>query len=96
MTVQDEMKVYDKICKYMKSHCYLMTIMKRSPLESVVNVNSIVKVNHTLKCEITLLLNDKQDEVPSQICRECQFYSQSENANAKYMTKQDRVRKYMI
>ena len=22
MTVQDEMKVYDKICKYMKSHCY--------------------------------------------------------------------------
>ena len=22
MTIQDEMKVYDKICKYMKSHCY--------------------------------------------------------------------------
>ena len=73
-----------------------MTNMTRSPLESVVNVNSIVKVNHTVKCEITLLLNDKQDEVPSQICRECQFYSQSENANAKYMTIQDRVRKYML
>ena len=70
--------------------------MTRFPLESVVNVNSIVKVNHTVKCEITLLLNDKQDEVPSQIYRECQFYSQSENANAKYMTIQDRIRKYMI
>ena len=34
----------------------------RFPLESVVNVNSIVKVNHTIKCEITLLMNDKQDE----------------------------------
>ena len=65
----------------------------RFPLESVMNVNSIVKVNHTIKCEITLLLNDKQDEVPSQICRECQFYSQSENTNAKYMTIQDCIRK---
>ena len=73
-----------------------MTNMMRFPLESVVNVNSIVKVNHIVKCEITLLLNDKQDEVPSQICRECQFYSQSENANAKYMIIQDRIRKYMI
>ena len=73
-----------------------MTNMARFPLESVMNVNSIVKVNHTVKCEITLLLNDKQDEVPSQICRECQFYSQSENVNAKYMTIQDRIRKYMI
>ena len=73
-----------------------MTNMTRFPLESVVNVNSIVKVNHTVKCEITLLLNDKQDDVPSQICRECQFYSQSENANAKYMTIQDRIRKYII
>ena len=73
-----------------------MTNMTRFPLESVVNVNSIVKVNHIIKCEITLLLNDKQDEVPSRICRECQFYSQSENENAKYMTIQDRVRKYMI
>ena len=62
-----------------------MINMTRFPLESVVNVNSIVKVNHTVKCEIILLLNDKQDEVPSRICRECQFYSQSENANAKYM-----------
>ena len=70
-----------------------MTNMTRFPLESVVNVNSM---NHTVKCEITLLLNDKQDEVPSRICRECQFYSQSENANAKYMTIQDRIRKYMI
>ena len=60
------------------------------------NVNSIVKVNHTVKCEITLLLNEKQDEVPSRIYRECQFYIQSENANAKYMTIQDRIRKYMI
>ena len=34
------------------------------PLESVVNVNSIVKVTHTIKCESTLLLNDKQDEIP--------------------------------
>ena len=73
-----------------------MTNMTRFPLESVVNVNSIVKVNHTVKCEITLLLNDKQDEVPSRIYRACQFYSQSENANAKYMTIQDRIRKYMI
>ena len=63
-----------------------MTNMTRFPLESVMNGNSIVKVNHTVKCEITLQLNDKQDEVPSRICRECQFYSQSENANAKYMT----------
>ena len=65
----------------------------RFPLESVMNVNSIVKVNHNIKCEITLLLSDKQDEVPSRICRECQFYSQSENTNAKYMTIQDRIRK---
>ena len=62
-----------------------MTNMTRFPLESVVNANSIVKVNHTVKCEITLLLNDKQDEVPSRICREYQFYSQSENTNVKYM-----------
>ena len=73
-----------------------MTNMTRFPLESIMNVNSIVKVNHTVKCEITLLLNDKQDEVASRICRECQFYSKSENANAKYMTIQDRIRKYMI
>ena len=73
-----------------------MTNMTRFPLESVMNVNSIVKVNHTVKCEITLLLNDKQGEVPSRIYRECQFYSQSENVNAKYMTIQDRIRKYMI
>ena len=73
-----------------------MTNMTRFPLESVMNVNSIVKVNHTIKCEITFLLNDKHDEVPSRICRECQFYSQSENANAKYMTIQDHIRKYMI
>ena len=46
--------------------------MTRFPLEFVVNVNSIVKVNHTVKCEITLLLNDKQDEVPSRICHENQ------------------------
>ena len=72
-----------------------MTNMTRFPLESVVNVNSIVKVNHTIKCEITLLLNDKQDEILSRICRECQFYSQSENTNAKYMTIQDRIRKVL-
>ena len=70
-----------------------MKNMMRFPLESVMNVNSIVKVNHTIKCEVTLLLNDKQDEVPSRICRECQFYSQSENTNEKYMTIQDRIRK---
>ena len=70
-----------------------MTNRMRFPLEFVMNVNSIVIVNHTIKCEITLLLNDKQDEVPSRICRECQFYSQSENTNAKYMTIQDRIRK---
>ena len=46
-------------------------------------------------CEIILLLNDKQDEIPSRICRECQFYSLSENTNAKYMTIHDRIRKYM-
>ena len=63
------------------------------PLESGVKANSIVKVNHTIKYEIILLLNDKQDKVPSRICRECQFYSQSENTNAKYMTIQDRIRK---
>ena len=70
-----------------------MTNRMRFPLEFVMNVNSIVIVNHTIKCEIRLLLNDKQDEVPSRICRECQFYSQSENTNAKYMTIQDRIRK---
>ena len=74
----------------------LLNDMKRFPLEYVVNVNSIVKMNHIVKCEITLLLNEKQDEVPSRICCECQFYSQSENANEKYMTIQDRIRKYMI
>ena len=73
-----------------------MTNMTRFPIEYVVNVNSIVKVTHTIKCEITLLLNDKQDEIPFRIYRECQFYSQSENANAKYMTIQDRIRKYII
>ena len=73
-----------------------MTNMTRFPLESIVNVNSIVKVNHTVKCKIKLLLNEKQDKVPSRICRECQFYSQSENANAKYMTIKDCIRKYMI
>ena len=73
-----------------------MTNMTRFPLESVMNVNFIVKVNHTVKCEITLLLNDKQDEVPSRIYHECQFYSHSENANAKDMTIQYRIRKYMI
>ena len=65
----------------------------RFPIEFVMNVNSIVKVNHIIKCEITLLLNDKQDEVPSRICREFQFYSQSENTNAKYMTIHDLIRK---
>ena len=73
-----------------------MTNITRFPLKSVVNVNFIVKVNHNVKCEITLLLNDKQDEVPSRIYHKCQFYSQSKNANAKYMTIQDRIRKYMI
>ena len=73
-----------------------MTNMTRFPLEFVVNVNFMDKVNHIVKCEITLLLNDKQDEVPSRICRECQFYSQSENTNVKYMTIQDHIRKYMI
>ena len=70
-----------------------MTNMTRFPLESVVNVNFIVKVNHIVKYEITLLLNDKHDEIPSRICRECQFYSRSENTDAKYMTIQDRIRK---
>ena len=70
-----------------------MTNMMRFLLESVMNVNSIVKVNYTIKCEITLLLNDKQDEVASRICHEFQFYSQSENTNAKYMTIQDHIRK---
>ena len=65
-----------------------MTNMTRFSLESVVNVNSIVKVNHTIKCEITLLLNDKQDEVPSRICRECQFYSQSENDSTRKVYEQ--------
>ena len=63
-----------------------MTNRTRFLLESVMNVNSIAKVNHTVTCEITWLLNDKQDEVPSRICRECHFYNQSENTNAKYMT----------
>ena len=49
------------------------------PIESVVNVNSIVKVTHNIKCEITLLLNGKHDEIPYRICRECQFYSQSDS-----------------
>ena len=49
--------------------------MTRFPTESVVNVNSIVKVTHIVECVITLLLNDKHDEIPYRICRECQFYS---------------------
>ena len=53
--------------------------MTRFPIESIMNVNSIVKVTHTVKCEITLLLNDKHDEIPYRICRECQFYSQSDS-----------------
>ena len=73
-----------------------MTNRMKFPLESIVNVNSIVKVTYTIKCEITWLLNDKHDEIPSRIYRECQFYSQSENTNAKYMTIQDHIRKYMI
>ena len=56
-----------------------MTNMTRFPIESVVNVNSIVKVTHNIKCEITLLLNDKHDGISYRICRECQFYSQSDN-----------------
>ena len=40
-----------------------MTNRQDSATESVMNVNSIVKVNHTVKCEITLLLNDKQDRI---------------------------------
>ena len=42
------------------------------------------------------VVNDKQDGVPSRICRECQFYSQSENTNARYMTIEYCIRKYMI
>ena len=53
-----------------------MKNMTRFPIESVMNVNSIAKVNFNVKCEITLLLNDKHDEIPYRICRECQFYSQ--------------------
>ena len=49
--------------------------MTRFPTESVVNVNSIVKVTHIVECVIILLLNDKHDEIPYRICRECQFYS---------------------
>ena len=48
-----------------------MTNMTRFPTESVVNVNSIVKVTRTIKGVITLLLNDKHDEIPYRICREC-------------------------
>ena len=43
-----------------RSHCYRMTNRQDSATESVMNVNSIVKVNHTVKCEITLILNEKQ------------------------------------
>ena len=63
--------------------------MTRFPTESVMNVNSIVKVNHNVKCEITLLLNDKHDEIPYRICRGCQFYSQSVKAKTKYMIRHD-------
>ena len=52
--------------------------MTRFPIESVMNVNSIVEVNYNVKYGITLLLNDKHDEIPYRICHECQFYSQSE------------------
>ena len=41
-----------------------MTNMTRFPIESVMNVNSIVEVNYNVKCGITLLLNDKHDEIP--------------------------------
>ena len=41
-----------------------MTNKTRFPIEYVVNVNSIVKLNRTVKCEITLLLNDEHDEIP--------------------------------
>ena len=40
-----------------------MTNRQDSTTESVMNVNSIVKVNHTVKYEITLLLNDKQNRI---------------------------------
>ena len=40
-----------------------MTNRQDSATESVMNVNSIVKANHTIKCEITLLLNNKQDRI---------------------------------
>ena len=63
----------------------------RFPLESVVNVKYIVKVNHTVKCEITWLLNDKHDEIPSRICHECQFYSQSEKNKCNVY---DNIRSY--
>ena len=66
-----------------------MTNRMRFPIELVVNVNSIVKMNHTVKCEITLLLNDKHDEIPYRICHECQFYSPSEGTIVKYMRIQE-------
>ena len=40
-----------------------MTNIQGSTTESVMNVNSIVKVNHTVECETTLILNDKQDRI---------------------------------
>ena len=40
-----------------------MTNRHDSTTESVMNVNSIVKVNHIVKCEITILLNEKADRI---------------------------------
>ena len=41
-----------------------MTNMTRFPIESVMNANSIVKVNYNVKFGITLLLNDKMMRFP--------------------------------
>ena len=40
-----------------------MTNRLDSTTESVMSVNSIVKVNHTVKCEIALLLNEKHNRI---------------------------------
>ena len=45
----------------------------------------IIEKYSILKAQDENIGNDKHDEISSRICHECQFYSQSENANVKYM-----------
>ena len=84
-------KVYKSTRKVLKVYDSTgMKVKNGKPYETVQYKKSTGYENHRkvqyMKTHrLTLLLNDKHDEIPYRICRGCQFYSQSENANAKYM-----------